>query len=255
MSNYYLHFERFSDNSLLHIGACDEKEQVKIFDVNNYNNNLLALSEELLLYVSKNRTENANLYLHNYKDDLRLINKFIRRIEQFIIKADDDGKGQGQGNNSNFTTINLIDSREIINKDLNDFDIQKKNNTVINKTFFTQENYNKSVPIADYTEGLSNQEIQAFDDFIEEKQTEIKNLIDLTIEPYQGDFDLPIVLNNAIPSTPTIDDIIKANIAKENLILTEDVTSTNFKFNPTNLLNQSTTDNVIILMRGLKNNI
>lgn len=254
MSNYFLHFERFNDNSLLHIGVCDEKEQVKIFDVNNYDNNLLLLSEELLLYVSKNRTENANMYLHNYKDDLRLINKFIRRIERFIIKADDDGKGQEQ-NNSDFTTINLIDSREIINKDLNDFDIQKKNNVVINNSFFTQENYNKSVPIADYTEGLSNQEIQAFDSFIEEKQTEIKNLIDLTIEPYQGEFDLPIVINNAVPPTATTDDIIKQNIAKENLVLTEDVTSSNFKFNPTNLLNESTTDNVIILTRGLKNNI
>jgi len=254
MSNYYLHFERFNDNSLLHIGVCDEKEQVKIFDIKNYNN-LLELSEELLLYVSKNRTENANMYLHNYRDDLRLINNSIRKIERFIIKADDDGKGQDKGNNSDFTTINLIDSREIINKDLNDFDIQKKNNTIINRSFFTQENYNKSVPITEYTEGLSTEEVQQFDNFIEEKQTDIKNLIDLTIEPYKGEFDLPIVINNAIPPEPTTDEIIKTNITKENLILTEDVNSSNFKFNPTNLLNQSTTDNCIILTRGLKNNI
>jgi len=254
MSNYYLHFERFKDGSLLHVGVCDDNEEVKILDVVKYNNDLLQLSEELLLYVSKNRTQNANLYFHNYSEDVRLMNKFIRRIEKFIIKGDDEGQGQEQGNNSNFTTINLIDSRGIINKDLKDFDeefkLDIKNDSVINKNFFTQENYNKSVPISDYTEGLNQTEINNFNSFIEQKQEEIKNSIDLNIP-------LPVVdetkLNiQPIPTNiPEVEPTPDFYINKENLLLAEDTTSDNFTFNPTNILIESSTTNTLLLKKGL----
>ena len=48
MSNYYLHFERFIDGSLLHIGICDDNEEVKIFDIDKYND-LNNLCLELIL--------------------------------------------------------------------------------------------------------------------------------------------------------------------------------------------------------------
>lgn len=253
MSKYYLHFERFNDDSLLHVGVCDDEEKIKIFDVVQYENNLLQLSEDLLLYVSKNRTQNANLYFHNYKDDLRLMNKFLRKIERFIIKADDNG-GQDNGNNSGFTTINLIDSREIINKDLKDFDeefnLDIKNDIVVNKTFFTQESYNKSVPISEYTTGLTQIEIKSFDTYVEEKQTEITNSIDLTTPP-------PVIDETQLTITPLPTNIpieeppSQFFIVKENLLLVEDTSSNNFKFNPTNLLIDSTYTNVLVLKRGL----
>lgn len=256
MSNFYLHFERFNDNSLLHVGVCDEDEKIKIFDVVKYNNNLLQLSEDLLLYVSKNRTQNANLYFHNYKDDIRLMNKFLRKIERFIIKADDNG-GQDKGNNSDFTTINLIDSREIINKDLKDFDeefnLNIKNDIVINKNFFTKDNYNKSVPISDYTNGLNETEINNFNSYVEEKQTEIKNIINLNIP-------LPIVDETKLTiaplpvNIPIIQEVEpEFYISKENLLLVEDTTSENFKFNPTNLLIDSTYKNTLLLKKGFNN--
>lgn len=254
MSNFYLHFERYNDDSLLHVGVSDDEEKIKIFDVVKYNNNLLQLSEDLLLYVSKNRTQNANLYFHNYRDDVRLMNKFLRKIDQFIIKADDNG-GKDNGNNSGFTTINLIDSRDIINKDLKDFDeefkLDVKNDIVINKAFFTQENYNKSVPISEYTEGLSQTEIQSFDSYVEQKQTEIKNSIDLNIPP-------PVVDETQLTVTPLPTNIPIITepepeffISKENLLLAEDTTSDNFTFNPTNILIESTTTNTLLLKKGL----
>lgn len=253
MSNYYLHFERFTDGSLLHVGVCDDNEDVKIFDVVKYSNNLLQLSEDLLLYVSKNRTQNANLYFHNYKDDLRLMNKFLRKIDQFIIKADDNG-GQDNGNNSGFITINLIDSREIINKDLREFDeefnLDIKNDIVVNNNFFTQDNYNKSVPISEYTAGLDQYDTLAFDTFIEDKQEEINNLIDLTIPlPVVDETQLTI---QPIPTNiPTEEPTPDFYISLENLKLTEDTTSDNFTFNPTNILIESTTTNTLLLKKGL----
>jgi hypothetical protein len=251
MSKYYLHFERFNDNSLLHVGVCDEDEKIKIFDVVQYENNLLQLSEDLLLYVSKNRTQNANLYFHNYKDDLRLMNKFLRKIQRFIIKADDNG-GQDNGNNSGFTTINLIDSREIINKDLKDFDeefdLDVKNESVVNQSFFTQDNYNKSVPISEYTSGLSQTEIKSFDTFIEEKQEDIKNSIDLITPPPVVD-ETQLTITPLPINIPTNEVEPQFYIIKENLLLA--ATSDNFTFNPTNILIESTSTNTLLLKKGL----
>jgi len=257
-NNYYLHFERFSDGSLLHIGVCNDNEEIKIFDVTEYDDNLLSLSEQLLLYVSKNRTENANLYLHNYRDDLRLINKFIRRIERFIIKGDDEGVGQEQGNNSDFTTINLIDSREIINKDLSEFDeefnLPIKNDIVVNRNYFTKENINKSVPVSDYVVGLPQNEIQSFDTYVSEKQEELKQNVDLTIPvslPQNiENLNLPII--NPIQQNVQIEPTNEFKILAENVNLAKEAGSDNFKINPTNLIVESTYTNTLLLSKGLK---
>jgi len=255
MNNYYLHFERFNDGSLLHIGTCNDQEEVKIFDVTAYNN-LLALSEALLLYVSKNRTQNATLYLHNYRDDLRIINKFIRRISQFIIKGNDEGD-PNNGNSSNFTTINLIDSKGIINKELSEFDeefnLDIKNDIVVNRDYFTQENINKSVPVSDYTTGLSQTEIQSFDTYVAEKQTELKQSVDLTVpvSPPQNieNFNIPIL--NPIEQNVENEATNELKILQENVNLVQDAGSDNFKINPTNLIVESTYTNTLLLKKGL----
>ncbi len=251
MNNYYLHFERFKDGSLLHIGVCDDKEQVKIFDSTKYNN-LLELSEDLLLYVSKNRTQDANLYLHNYKDDLRLMNKFLRKIEQFIIKADDNSD-KNNGNNSGFTTINLIDSREIVNKDLKDFDeefkLEIKNDIIINNNFFTQENYNKSVSLTDYTNGLNETEINNLSTYVDNTQTAIKNTIDLSPIILPTNITFPTITLPTITDDPIEDDLY---IIQENVNLALQPNDDNLKMNPTNLIIESTYINTKILKMGLE---
>jgi len=254
MSNYYLHFERFKDGSLLHIGVCDDAEDVKILDITKYNN-LTELCLELILFVSKNKTYDANLYFHNYKDDKELINDYIREVQGVIIKSDDNSKNnEDKGNNSGKPTIFLYDSRKIINKDLSEFDeefnLDIKNDSVINYDFFTPETYNKSVPIADYTEGLNQTEINNFNSFIEQKQEEIKNSIDLTTPPPVVD-ETKLTIEPLPTNIPDIEPTPDFYISKENLLLAEDTTSDNFKFNPTNILIESTKTNTLLLKKGL----
>ena len=253
--NYYLHFEKFTDGSLLHVGICDDNEDVKIFDIVNYDS-ISELSEDFILYVSKNKTQDAYLYFHNYKDDKELINDYIREVEGVIIKSDDNSKNdKDKGNNSGKPTIFLYDSRKIINKDLDEFteefNLNFKNDVVINDNFFTQDNYNKSVPISEYTEGLDQTEIKSFDTFIEEKQEEIKNSIDLTTPPPVVD-ETKLIIQPLQTNIPTEEPTPDFFIAKENLKLTEDTTSDNFTFNPTNLLIQSTNINTLLLKKGLE---
>lgn len=254
MSNYYLHFERFIDGSLLHIGVCDDVEDVKIFDITKYSN-LNNLCLQLILFVSKNKTEDANLYFHNYKDDKELINDYIREVEGVIIKSDDNSKNnKKKGNNSGKPTIFLYDSRKIINKDLDEFteefNLEIKNDSVINQNFFTQETYNKSVPISEYTQGLAQTEINNFNSFIEQKQEEIKNSLDLTTPP-------PVVDETKLTIQPIPTDIPEVEptpdyfITLENIKLSEDTTSNNFTFNPTNILIESSTTNTLLLKKGL----
>jgi len=256
MSNYYLHFERFKDKSLLHIGICDDNEDVKIFDIDKYND-LNNLCLELILYVSKNKTEDANLYFHNYKDDKELINDYIREVEGVIIKSDDNSKNdKDNGNNSGKPTIFLYDSRKLINKDLNEFTeefkLDIKNDSVINENFFTQDNYNKSVSISEYTNGLNEVDITNFNNFIEVKQEEIKQSINLNIPPPIVD-ETKLTIQPLATNIPEVEPTPDYFITLENIKLTEDTTSDNFTFNPTNILIESSTTNTLILKRGLQN--
>lgn len=258
-NNYYLHFERFSDNTLLHIGVCDDNEEIKIFDLVKYNNDLIQLAEDFIIYVSKGKTQDANLYFHDYKNDKELINDYIREVQDVIIKSDDNSKNdKKKGNNSGKATIFLYDSRAVIDKDLDEFTeefkLDIKNDVVVNRDFFTPETYNQSVPIAEYTVGLSQTEIKAFDTYVEEKQAEVKNSIDLNTPP-------PVVDETKLTITPIPTNIPDEEVSpeffiqKENLLLTEDTSSDNFKFNPTNLLIQSTYSNTLLLKKGFDNTL
>lgn len=251
-NNYYSHFEKFKDGSLLHIGICDDNEDVKIFDITKYNS-LTELCLELILYVSKNKTEDANLYFHNYAEDKELINDDIREVEGVIIKSDDNS-GKDKGNNSGKPTIFLKNSRNLIDKDLDEFtqefNLEIKNDSVINNNFFTQDNYNKPVPINEYTEGLDQTEINNFNSFIEEKQEEIKNSIDTTI-PIPTVDETKLTIEPIPANIPEVDPSPDYFITLENIKLTEDTTSDNFTFNPTNILIESSTTNTLILKRGL----
>jgi hypothetical protein len=255
MSNYYLHFERFTDGTLLHIGICDDNEDVKIFNVVKYDG-LNELAEDFILYVSKNKTQDVNLYFHNYKDDKELINDYIREVEGVIIKSDDNSKNdKDKGNNSGKPTIFLFDSRAVIDKDLDEFTeefkLDIKNESVVNQSFFTQDNYNKSVPISEYTSGLSQTEIKSFDTFIEEKQEDIKNSIDLITPPPVVD-ETQLTIQPIPTNIPVVEPTPQYFISLENLKLTEDTTSDNFTFNPTNILIESTSTNTLLLKKGLE---
>ena len=250
MNNYYLHLERYSDGSLLHIGLCDDDEQVKLFDSTKYDDNF-KLGTELILFVTKDITRDANIYFHNYKDDRELINDYIR-VNGVIIKPDDNSD-KDKGNNSGKPTVFLYDSRKLIDQDLKDFDEQFnldiKNDIIINNNFFTVDTYNKTVPISVYTVGLEESQINNLSSYVDDKQTEIKNTVDLSKQPI-------IIDETKITIYPiqVVEDIEPTQdfyINKENLILASQPNDENLKFNPTNLIIESTSINTKLLKRGL----
>jgi len=255
--NYFLHFERFKDENLYLIGVANElNDKIKLFNVVDYNNDLLTLSEDLLNYVSNNKSNNANLYLHNYRDDLKLINNFIRKISQFIIKGDDEGKGEQKGNNSNFTTINLIDSKELLNVELKDFDeaynLDIKNDIVINSDYYTYENNNAVVDVKEYTSGLNTNISTQIETYFIETRNQLKQQVDLTTQPITY-----VALPKATPP-PTYTNIPQADedfiIQKQNVEIALSTDNNALTLNPTSLIIESTKLNCLLLKKGLKTN-
>jgi len=251
MNNYYLHFERYADGSLLHIGVCDDSEKITIFDATKYST-LYDLAEEFIRHVSKNKTEDASLYFHEYKEDKKLINDYIRDVDDVIIKANAK-LGKENGNSSGKPTIFLYDSRKIIKKDLSEFDeefnLAIKNDAVINTEFFTPETYNTTVSISDYTEGLDVTAVGDLSSYVTEKQEEIKNTINLDPVVLPTDIVIPpIMLPTELPTEPVRDEFY---IAKENLNMVSQPNDASLSFNPTTLIIESTYANVRILKRGL----
>jgi hypothetical protein len=141
----------------------------------------------------------------------------------------------------------------LIDQNLKDFDelfnLDIKNDIIINNNFFTVDTYNKTVPISAYTLGLEESQINNLSSYVEDKQTEIKNTIDLTKQPDIIDETkitiYPVQVVEDIEPTPNF------YINKENLILASQPNDENLKFNPTNLIIESTSINTKLLKLGL----
>ena len=80
MSYYYTVIEKFNDGELFMISITKkDDDEIKIYNVKNYNNDKVALFEELVEKITVNRTEDAYLFMNDYKEDYITINSDIRK--------------------------------------------------------------------------------------------------------------------------------------------------------------------------------
>lgn len=63
MSYYYAVIEQFSDNNELYMFSLsnNQNDEVKLYNVSSYGNNRVALFEDAIAYMTKDRTEDAYL--------------------------------------------------------------------------------------------------------------------------------------------------------------------------------------------------
>jgi len=257
MAYYYAIIEQFADNNELYIFSLsnNQNDEVKLYNVSSYENNRVALFEDAIAYMTKDRTEDAYLWLSEYKEEYQLINPDIRKVRDVIILADNNSyKVQKGPATDKFVTLFLKNSRNYINKSIDEHELTTtiKNRIVLNRSYYTLENDNKLISINDYSETLSEEVKTELNTYVEQERTTLNN----QIQTYQAPVgDLSTLTSNT--GTITISTELKSDTTNDRYISIEKMnmaTSGNDapNFNPTNILIEHTILDNKIFKEGMK---
>ena len=259
MANYYYAIiEQFSDNNELYIFSLsnNQNDEVKLYNVSSYENNRVALFEDAITYMTKDRTEDAYLFLNDYKDEYQLINPDIRKVKDVIILADNNSyKVQKGPATEKFVTLFLKTSRNYVNKSIDELEATTttKNRIVLNRSYYTLENDNKLISVNDYSETLSEEVKTELNTYVEQERTTLTSQIKPYVPPV-GDIDtLPVNTGSVSLSTELKADTTNdryISIEKMNLVTSSNDAPT---FNPTNVLIEHTILDNKIYKEGMKN--
>jgi len=244
MAYYYAIIEQFADNNELYIFSLsnNQNEEVKLYNVSSYEKNRVALFEDAIAYMTKDRTEDAYLWLSEYKEEYQLINPDIRKVPDVIILADNNSyKVQKGPATDKFVTLFLKNSRNYINKSIDEHEATTttKNRIILNRSYYTLENDNKLISINDYSETLSEEVKTELNTYVEQERTTLNNQIKTNQAP-AGDLS---TLTSS--SSVSISTELKADTTNDRYISIEKMnmaTSGNDvpNFNPTNILIEHT---------------
>jgi hypothetical protein len=244
MSYYYAIIEQFSDNNELYIFGLsnNQNDEIKLYNVSSYENDRVALFDDAISYMTKDRTEDAYLWLSEYKQEYQLINPDIRKVRDVIIKADDSSY-KVKKNESDFVTLFLKNSRNYVDKSIDEHEATTttKNRIVLNRQYYTLENDNKLISVNEYSGTLSEEVKTELNTYVDQERTTLTSQIN-TYTPPVGDINTLPVNNTGSVSISTE---LKADTTNDRLISIEKMnlaTSGNDvpSFNPTNILIEHT---------------
>lgn len=252
MSYYYTIIEKFNNNELFMISISKkDDDEIKIYNVKNYSGDKVALFEDLVEKITNNRTEDAYLWMNDYKNDYQTINSDIRKVRDVIIKADDQSY-KVKKNESEFVTIFLKNSRNYIDKDISQFNVGIVNNIVLNYSYYTYENANTLISINDYSDTLSEEQRTQLNTYVAEETKEIQNAfpqimptVDIASLPTTPPPEIDIT---TLPPANTTDEFI---INASRLQLATSGVNAN-SFNPSNYMLQSVNIDTQIFKKAME---
>lgn len=239
MSYYYTVIEKFNNNELFMISISKKgDDEIKIYNVRNYSGDRVALFEDLVEKITSGRTEDAYLWMNDYKNDYQTINSDIRKVRDVIIKADDQSY-KVKKNESEFVTIFLKNSRNYIDKDISEFNVGITNNIVLNYSYYTYENANTLISVNDYSNTLPEEQKTQLNTYVAEETKEIQNAfpqivptVDISSLPTTAP---PVVDISTLPPANTSDEFVIS--ASRLQLATSEASSVSF--NPSNYMLQS----------------
>ena len=253
MSYYYTVIEKFSNGDLFMISITKkDDDEIKIYNVKNYNNDKVALFEELVEKITVNRTEDAYLFMNDYENDYTTINSDIIKVRDVIINADDTSY-KVKKNESQFVTLFLKNSRLYLDNDISEFNVGITNDIILNYNYYTYDNADTLISVNDYSNDLTDEQKTELNNYVAAETAEVVNLypqiaptIDISTLPTTPPPNIDV---STLPAENTSYDFI---IQASRLQLA--TSGSNSKsFNPTNYIMESVNLDTQIFKEAMKN--